>query len=92
MAGLTDEQFLSSPAEWPRWPLLPLISLTKDRWDKEHNGIMIEDARYPFRVYSGCTIFDLGERPGATYGAKLAGLTIHDYPDAASLLKEWRID
>ena len=92
---MTDLEFIQSPMEWPRWPVLPLVKLNDARFTC---GMLL--AGEPV-VYVGIYMFDTpdiadklraegNEHP--TWRDVLKGAKRIEYVSYEDVLKEWRID
>jgi hypothetical protein len=88
----SDAVMVERVMDWPRWPVLPLVSKTRVS-DDEMCGFLFADLK-PV-VYLD-NLFSLSERVRGT-GAKmwsdvLAPLPRKEYGSVGELLKEWRVD
>lgn len=83
MTQITDEQFISDPNHWPRWPLLPLIS--KD--GKQTPGLLFADNTPT--VFVGVYLWQL---KAGNLSDQLKDCERKTYPNFQHLLGEWRID
>jgi len=88
-----DTFFVNHPMEWPRWPILPMVSLTQKSWDNGYLGFMLAEERPPYRVYVGAYYPPLNkEKEVKTIGDLIKDRPIKSYTTAEAMLQEWRID
>jgi hypothetical protein len=75
-------QFLQTPDEWPRWPILPLVKIGSGPLDC---GFMLAyGTAPPYTVFLG-NLYELSSKHPNEFST-LA------YDTASELLSEWRID
>jgi len=86
---MTDAEFINDPFEWPRYPLLPMVSLNKERHPRyPFCAVMTNFKAPPYVVYHK----PLGDFVTGLVSDQLEGVPFDSYDTVEALLKEWRID
>ena len=81
-------KYINNPSEWVRWPVVPLIHLTKmDSTGIGLCGLLFdEDRTEGYKVYH----VNLFEMPMSE--ERFRALEISKYPTVEALLRDWRVD
>lgn len=88
----SDASMVSSPMEWPRWPLLPVKHRTRPAFENNYLGAIIADNDFQdgnFKVYVNLNIFGLA---GKSLADVTKGLTVEEYPSIEALVVDWKVD
>jgi hypothetical protein len=88
-AQMSELSFIRNPAEWPRWPALPVV-LRERTPDGLLCGLVIA-GQGPV-VIVRANLFEIAERPGETWQEKLKGFDRWTYDSFEELIQKWRID
>ena len=82
-----DKEMILNPERWPCWPVLPLKHRTKDFFEEDALGFLVDDLvnNKPFQVYLE-SIYLIPK------DGNLAGLKHTTYADLDKLVEDWRVD
>jgi hypothetical protein len=87
---MTDLEMMTTPMDWPKWPLLPLKHRTRGFHDEGFCGFLVAVETPPFTVYLG-NIFAVA-LSGKQFGTACAELKTEYYASAAMLVADWKVD
>lgn len=82
-------EYINNPSEWVRWPVVPLIHLTKMDSNSSIGlaGLLFDEDRTDgYKVYH----VNLFELPMAE--ERFREIEVSTYPTVEALLKDWRVD
>lgn len=96
---MSDESFLNSPLDWPRYPLMPVIK--RDRKFGDPSAVGLVHASNTKRVYVGVNLYSLPKRETLerelgrppTWGDIIKDWKqFSDYTTHTDLLAAWQLD
>ena len=81
-------RYINNPSEWVRWPVVPLIHLTRiDSTGIGLDGLLFdEDHTNGYKVYHA-NLFMMPMEDKV-----FASLEVSTYPTVEALLRDWRVD
>jgi hypothetical protein len=87
---MTDLEMVTTPMEWPKWPMLPLKHRTRGFHDDGFYGFLLAVETPPFTVYLG-NIFAVA-CSGKKFSETCAELRTECYASATVLVANWKVD